>query len=41
MTELQEAVLVRLDTAVAIGTVGLAVVIALLAVIAVRSLWSS
>lgn len=40
VTEFQLAVLDRLDTALAVGTIALGVVICLLAVIAVRSLVS-
>lgn len=39
--ETEALILARIDAAVGIGTIGLALVVALLAVIAVRSLWSS
>lgn len=40
MTEVQEAVISRLDAAVAVGVVGLALVVLLLAIIAMRALQS-
>jgi hypothetical protein len=40
MTPVQQAVMDRVDNAVAIGVVGLTLIVCFLAIIAVRSLWS-
>lgn len=40
MSDIQEAFLARVDMAIAFGVVACAVIVALLAIIAVRGLWS-